>query len=294
MTRHPTRESLIAIFYVTLGFFMFSIFDLTIKLLSARYGIFQLMFFAGLGGTAMLLALGKVTGGPDAFRIRSPKLQLIRGCLLIGVNGLNLYALRHIQMAEFYAIAFLSPLLITALCAVFLNDPVGPRRWAAITTGFMAVLYMLRPGGDMLNLGGLAVLCSVFLFSINMMIIRKMGRNESRFVNALVGNIAIALFASLWVSPEFTTPRSIADILLFLLLGVCNSTGSLFLQLGFQVSPSSAIVAPFHYSQIIWGVLFGYVFFGDIPSASVLAGSAVLILTGLYIIRSERPAFRSA
>lgn len=273
---------------------MFSVFDLTIKLLSAHYGVFQLMFFAGLGGTAMLLIMGKARGGPEAFRVKNPRLQLIRGCLLIGVNALNLFALRHIQMTELYAIAFLSPLLITALCAIFLKDPVGPRRWAAILTGFSAVLYMLRPGGDMLGIGGIAVLCSVFLFSINMMIIRKMGRNESRFVNALVGNIAIALFASLWLPSQFVMPHGMRNILLLLLLGVCNSTGSLFLQLGFQISPSSATVAPFHYSQIIWGVLFGYVFFGDIPQPSVLAGSAVLILTGLYIIRWERPAFQSA
>lgn len=288
-----SKDALTGIFYVTLGFFLFSVFDMLIKLLSADYSVFELMFFGGLGGTITLVVLGSFMEGKKAFKTTNLRLHVLRGCLLIGVNGLNLFALRHIQLVELYAVAFLSPLLITMLCALFLKDAVGPRRWSAILIGFIAVLYMLRPGGDLFNIGGLAVFCSVFLFSINMLIIRKMGRGESKFVNALAGNVAITLFSILWLRGSLVMPHGV-NIPLLALLGICNGLGSKFLQLGFQISPSSAIVAPFHYSQLIWGALFGYVFFGDIPAPSVVAGAGVLILTGLYIIRVERRAPLSA
>lgn len=274
--------------YAVLAFALFSGSDALIKWLAmAGYPLFQLAATFAL--FAMLPAAWLVgrSGGLRALGARRPLWVGARAVLLAADTLCAYYAFAHLPLAEAYAIFFGTPMLVTALSVPLLGEKVGWRRWAAVVVGFAGVLIVLRPGFATLGSGHWAAIGAVVLFALSLLLLRRIGSQESSA--SMVSWVLIALFAStapLAAAAGFVVPGPL-DLALMLGGGLLLGFAHVVLVEAFRAAPASAI-SPFHYSQMIWAVLLGLLVFNELPDLWVAVGALVIVGSGLFILWRER------
>lgn len=274
------------------SFAIFSCADATVKWLSADYSVFQIIFFQALFNLLPLTWLIVREGGASALRPRHPRLVALRSALMAIDMVLVFFAFATLPLADAYTMIFMVPMLVTALSVPLLGEKVGWRRWSATIVGFAGVLIVLRPGFAEVNWGHVAALASAFFFALSLIVVRRIGNDETSsclFFSMLIGFVAVSgpVLPFLFVMP------TMQDLALLVGLGLISGVGHITLIQAFRLAPS-AVVSPFQYSQIVWGVLFGLWLFGDRPDGWVVAGSAVIIASGLYILWRETVRRRQA
>jgi len=231
-------------------------------------------------------------GGVIALRPRHPRLVAVRAVLMAIDIVLVFFAFAELPLADAYTVIFTVPMLVTALSVPLLGEHVGWRRWSATVVGFLGVLIVLRPGFAEISWGHVAALASAFFFALSLIVVRRIGNAES--ASCLLFSMLMALIAvSAPVLPFVFVMPSAPDLAVFVGLGLMSGLGHITLIQAFRLAPS-AIVSPFQYSQIVWGVLFGLWLFGDRTDAWVIAGSTVIIASGLYILWRETVRRRQA
>jgi drug/metabolite transporter (DMT)-like permease len=266
---------------------MLSLMDAGLKLLSPHYPAMQVASMRALSSLPFVVAYVIWRGAvPGLFRVRWP-LHLLRGALGIGMLSMFAFSLRELPMAEAYSIFFVAPLLITALSVPVLGERVDKPRWIAIAVGLIGVIVVLRPtGAGMLTLGGLAVLGSAVCYSISAMTVRIVGRTDSSesqvfWLMALVGFGAGALALPHWV--DFRMEHA----LILLGIAVSGFFGQLAITEAFRLGEASAI-APFEYSALAWAVVLDWSLWQTLPDRYTLLGAAIIIGSGIYLVRHER------
>jgi len=271
--------------FAVLSFGCFSGADAVVKWLSGGFTVFQSMFVATWFAFVPVLALVLATEGVAGLRPKRPALVVLRGALVTSAALCVLWSFTRLPMTDGYALVFAAPLIVTALAPLVLGETVGWRRWAAVVIGFLGVIVMLRPGFAVLDVGHVAAFASAILFALGLLVLRRLGAEESNGA-LLVGLLATTqvmvapLMPFLWVTP------GAGDIALMALSGMLAGGAHIFLVLAFKAAPAP-VVAPYQYSQMIWGIVFGLVLFGDRPDPVVLLGAAVVVGSGLYILRRE-------
>jgi len=199
---------------------------------------------------------------------------------------LFLAALPLMPLTDIFAIVMSAPLLITALSAPLLKEPVGFRRWMAVLVGFSAVLVMVRPGGDIDPLAALLVMGSVITYAFAMILTRRLGSTESAgamtFFSALVF-LAVGLIAA----PFSWTQPTLIGLLLMAATGLLAGSAQYCLTEAFRIAPPS-VIAPFEYTSLLWAMLFGFLVWGDVPTLLVLVSAAVVIASGIYVLHDEK------
>ena len=214
-----------------------------------------------------------------------PKLQLIRGLLLFCANILFFYSISVISLAKALTLAFIAPLIVTILSPILLNENVGFRRWAAVITGFIGSLIVLRPGFVDINLASVAALGTGFLYGIYLIVTRKLHNSDHPLLTLLITGIVGAIIGSIimptvWVQPTLT------EWYMMFAIGFFASVGHLLLILSLRYADASKL-APFGYFEIITNIIIGYYFFNHFPDNWTFLGLLVIILSGLYIFRRE-------
>lgn len=278
-------QRLTAIGLALAGFALFSVNDAMIKHLAATYSVPQMVFFNALFAMIPIGLLAWRRGGRRGVATKRPLAQLVRGFVGMSIGLSAFYAFTRMSMADVYAIIFAAPLIIAALSALFFKEKLDGPGWGAVVAGFVGVLMMLRPEGDNFNEGAFAALWAAVAFALSGLIVRHWGRDEPPasfpFYGCVVGVAAMGpLLPWHWRMP---TP---ADLALIAGCGVVAGTGLCCMLNAFRLAPPP-VVAPFQYTQMLWGVLFGALFFGDLPDISLLAGAAVVIAAGLFVLRRE-------
>jgi drug/metabolite transporter (DMT)-like permease len=148
------------------------------------------------------------------------------------------------------------------------------------------ILFVFRPGGDLFNGWALLPLLSAFAYSWQLLVIRKIGSGESRSFMYLCGFVMNMLIALPLLGDHYV-PLVVGQWGLIICLGAINAMGLMCIGYAFQEAPSASTVAPYHYTQIVWGALLGYFIFSEVPHVEVIIGGALLILAGLYLLRHE-------
>ena len=215
-----------------------------------------------------------------------PKLQVFRGLTLFFANVLFFYSISIISMAKALTLAFVAPLITTALSPIFLNEKVGLRRWSAVIIGFIGSLIVIRPGFIEFNLASVAALGTGFFYGIYLVITRKLHTSDSPLLTLLLTGVVGAFIGSfivpvVWVNPSFNQWSLLA------LMGIFACLGHLFLILSLKYADASKL-APFGYFEIVTNVMLGYYFFGDFPHHWTWVGLAIIICSGIYISLRER------
>mgnify|MGYP003710342737 FL=1 len=214
-----------------------------------------------------------------------PKLQLIRGLLLFCANILFFYSISIISLAKALTLAFIVPLFVTALSPVLLGEKVGFRRWAAVVTGFIGSLIVIRPGFVELNLASIAALGTGVLYGFYLIITKKLHDSDNPLLTLLLTGIVGAVLGSLimptvWVSPTIT------EWYMMFAIGFFASLGHLFIILSLRYADASKL-APFGYFEIVTSIIIGYYFFNHFPDSWTFLGLFIIISSGIYIFRRE-------
>lgn len=267
------------------GVFLFGVMEVMVKTLAQDYEIIQIVWARFLFHFLIFLALFSRSGLIGISATRRPGLQIARSFLLLAATTFFFFALRYLPLADATSIGFVSPLLVTALAIPFLGEKVGARRWAAIMVGFAGMLVIIRPGMGVMHWAAVLPLGTAVCFSCYQILTRIAARSEDARTTQMWSPTMGAIVMSAIV-PFFWTPPDLLAWVFMVLIGFAGGLGHYLLIKGYEIAPASTL-SPFVYTQLIWMVIFGYVFFGDFPDLFTLAGGAIVIGSGLYIFRRE-------
>ena len=215
-----------------------------------------------------------------------PLLQLSRGFILLLANILFFYAISIISLAKALTLAFVAPLIVTALSPFILGEIVGYRRWLAVTIGFIGSLIVIRPGFIEFNVATLAALSTGFFYGIYIIITRKLYAADSPLLTLLITGVVGAIILSAYMPFSWHKPSPNQWSLRFC-IGLCASVGHFFLILSLKYADASKL-APFSYFEIVTNVIIGYYFFSDLPDFWMWFGLLIIISSGIYISLRER------
>ena len=214
-----------------------------------------------------------------------PKLQLIRGLILLTANISFFYSISVISLPKALTLAFVAPLVVTAFSPFFLGESVGYRRWTAVIIGFIGSLVVIRPGFVEINLASLAALGTGIMYGFYLIITRKLSTSDNPLLTLLLTGVVGAIIATtfmpfVWVSPTFNQWSIMAAIGLFACIG------HLFIILSLKYADASKL-APFSYFEIVTNIIIAYYFFSDFPDSWTFLGLFIIVLSGIYISRRE-------
>jgi len=281
----PAGTPMRGVVCMLLGVILLVLNDALIKTLTLGYPVGQLLFLRGLFVIPWVLMLATRAGGLRALRVINVRGQAWRGACVIAGSFLFVSGLRHLPLADAVAISFTGPLFITAMAPYALGERVGWRRRGAVLAGFVGVLIMARPGGEALQWAVLLPLGAALCGGVRDLITRRIARSETT-VSMLFVTTTVVMLAGLATVPLGWAPLDTADLWTFAASGVLVA-GAHYLMIEAFRHGEAALVAPFKYSTMVWAVLFGYLFFGDLPDTWTLAGAAVVVFAGLYVLHRE-------
>ena len=275
-----------AISYNLLAWAILPFMDTIAKYLSAELSFFQITWARYFFTVFFTLPFMFFFFRKNLTMSTQPKLQLFRGLTLFCANVLFFYSISIISMAKALTLAFVAPLITTALSPIFLGEKVGFRRWSAVIIGFIGSLIVIRPGFIEFNLASVAALGTGFFYGIYLVITRKLHTSDSPLLTLLLTGVVGAVIGSfivpiVWVNPTFNQWSLLA------LMGIFACLGHLFLILSLKYADASKL-APFGYFEIVTNVILGYYFFSDFPHYWTWIGLSIIICSGVYISFRER------
>lgn len=261
--------------------------DALIKSIGGQLSVFEIGFFMALF-TAIFLVLFKPRGETWRGFWRTDRPIAVHGRAISGLMGgvLGIFAFTSIPLAETYALIFVAPLFVTLLSVVLLKERVGPWRWAAVVGGFIGVLLVVRPGFRALELGHLAALTVALLGATTIILTRSLAREKPPTMLGVLICYVLAFNAAMVLATGITIPPPFV-LLTLALIGACTAAGHR-LQLAAIQRADANRIAPTHYSQMLWAVLLGAVFFNEFPDWMTYAGLAVIAASGLLTLLREQ------
>jgi len=274
-----------AVAYSLSAILCLALLDALVKWLAADYAVTQIAFLRYIVGIVVAIGLAARHGGLKQLRTRRPFGHALRSILNI-VTMLTFYlALERMPLADVIAIAFAAPLFMTVLSVPMLGERVGPRRWAALSVGFVGVIVTLRPFGGGFNPVGLLALASAAFYAFMLITSRQLSATESSITILFYYSIGVIVTTGAAMPWQWVTPTW-SDAGLFLAGGIVGSFGQLFLSQAFRYGEVS-LLAPLEYTALIWAILLGFVIWGDVPTWWMLLGAALVIASSLYIAHRE-------
>jgi drug/metabolite transporter (DMT)-like permease len=270
---------------------MFSIMDTIMKLLSAEFPAMQVAALRSLSSLPLVCVYVAWRGGfrrggaRSIMQVRWP-LHLLRAVIGIAMLALFAYGVRGLSLAEAYTIFFIGPILITALSVFVLKERVNRARWLAIAIGMAGVLVVLRPSGDgFMTLGGLAILVAAVCYAVSAVTGRVLARTDSSEQMVFWLMLMMALGATVLALPDWTRVEA-RHLPLLGGLAISGFLAQLALTEAFSHGEAS-VVAPFEYTALACGIGIDWVFWHTLPDQYTLIGAAIIIGSGLYLIRHE-------
>ncbi len=224
-------------------------------------------------------------------RTQRPWLQLLRAISLLSISLLFISGLGYIPLAEATAVIFLAPLIVTVLSAVVLHEKVSKGQWAAVAFGFLGVLFIVRPGGDLFTPAILLPVGAAFCFAIYQLITRRLASTDhavtSNFLSGLFGTLVLTTL----LPGQYTLSVANVDLLFMLALGLLAMTAHMLLTMALKYS-SAATLAPFTYAQIVFAGVVGYSAFGQLPDMLAIIGVLIISSSGLAVAYLQHKALR--
>ncbi len=280
-----SREN-IGIFFGIVAFFLFATTDVAQKYATIYHSVFQIMLFRYLFLFIIAIIEAKRKKNLRVWKTNNLKLQLIRSLCSILETAFFVTSFRYLSLGDVHSVAALSPIIVVALSIIFLKEFVDKKIWFAIFFGFIGVLIILRPGFDVFNFKSLIPLGAAFTFAIYQILTKKVSEVDkdetSLFFTSLFGVITMVILASIyWVDFIFIS------YFLLPLIGIMMSLAHYSLIIALARAPANKI-QPFHFSLIFWAIIYGFVFYNDVPDVPTVFGALIIALSGIYIIHQQR------
>jgi drug/metabolite transporter (DMT)-like permease len=283
------RNRLTGIGLVSLTYLVFSLLDGSAKWLVS---VMPVLMVVWLRFATHVVVAGVVLfplRGFSLVRTQHLRWHIVRALMFVAMTGINFWALQYLQLTVTSSIFFSVPLIIALISASFLGEKLDAGKWIAIVAGFAGVLVIVRPWGAEFHPAMLASVVNALMYAAFMMMTRRLAAYDSpetiQYLPAVGATIGLAPFAfAAWEWPSGWLEWTVAC-----LMGVLGGLGHYLLALAHRYAPAS-VIAPFLYQQVIYMALFGYLVFGDVPSAWVWLGAAIVVASGLYLFSRERKA----
>ena len=282
----PARrsESGKGIMLMLLGMFLFAAVDTGAKFLTQDLHPIQITWTRQLGllaGAVILIGMH----GRSILRTSHPRLQVLRGAMAAGSATLFIVGVTYVPLADAVAVTFIAPFMVTVMAAWVLREPVGVRRWIAVLLGFVGTLIVIRPGMGVIHPAAFLVVIAATFFAVRQIISRALSDTDKTATTvvytAIVGSALLTLpLPFVWKTPDGQQLIILAGIAV--LAGVAEVCVIKALEVAMSV-----VVAPIHYSMMVWGTFYGFVVFGQLPDFWTVVGAGVIISTGLYTLRRE-------
>ena len=285
--RWRVRSAMTGIALMLVATLLFTAMDSIAKSLTASYPVQQVIWARYFFQFALMLLLIPRLGIAGLLWTRRPFVHIGRGLLLTISTGCMIVAISIVPLADAYAITFTAPFLVTILSIPLLKESVGWRRWTAVTVGFVGVLIVFRPFAAPVHWAMLLPLITAFCFALYQIITRKVSYDSREtafmmlFYLAWVGTAVMTA-----IVPAYWQAVAPGDWPWMVGMGALGAAGHLLLIRALTITPAS-LLSPFIYSQIVWALGIGYLWFGDVPNAWMLLGCTVIVASGLYIFYRE-------
>jgi drug/metabolite transporter (DMT)-like permease len=265
----------------------FAALDTTAKYLVETIDMLQIIWARFTGAFVFTVLFVNPLTRPGVITVGRPVLQLARAALLLASTFLNFIAIRSLQLDQTAAIMFSTPFFIAALAGPILGEWIGLRRWLAILVGFAGVLVVMRPGLTGFQVAMMFSLGAAICYALYNIITRLLARTDSTETTVLYSNLFGVAVTCPLLPFVWTTPSDALHIFLLIAMGAFAAFGHFLLVVAHRLAPAP-VLAPFIYTQIVWLSLSGFLVFGNVPSEFTLAGAAIVIASGLYLLYRER------
>ena len=305
LTMKATSDNIQGIIFLSIAMFIFSLQGVAVKWIGGDYSIMEIVLFRSIIAMPATLLFYRYEGKRGLPSTKQPKLEYLRGFFLFLSYTTAFMALASLPLAEVDAIRFSGPLIITILSVLFLGEKVKLYRWVALIIGFIGVLFIVRPGTATFNLGSVFALISVLFYAFSVLITRKLQETDSSATQAYYSSL-VYLIAAIILNPlAFFVPATsnthpgiafllrawqmptLIDLLIMLGLGIVWAGGMYFVARAYSTAPAS-VVAPFEYVSLPINVMWGFVFFQEIPLFATWIGAVLTMGSGLYILYRDR------
>lgn len=265
----------------------FSIMDALMKSLTLRYPAVQVAFLRGASSLPFVFLTYALAGRLSALRPVRFGLHVVRAAFAVLMLWGFLWALARASLADTYAVYMCAPLLVVLAGSLMLGERIARHVWIAIFTGLAGVFVMLRPSVEgFASLAGLAALGSALAYAIVVVMVRILARTETTASMVFWYLVLLAAGALIIALPGWVAIIA-ADWPWILAIGLAGWAGQHLITEAFRLAPAS-VVAPFEYSALVWGVAIDWVVWQVLPGARMLAGSAIVVGAGLYLLYRER------
>ena len=267
------------------GMLLFALNDTMGKWLVSTYSVGQVVLLRSVAALIILAPFVWWLGWRPLVRVEKPRMQVARAVISTTETMFFYAAVFYLPLADVMTYWLAAPIYIAALSPLLLGEHVGWRRWTAIAVGFLGVVIALQPSPAMFQSPAAAVSIIGTCFFAFLLISGRSLRNTPDTVLVFWQNVtgvviggAFALFD--WVTPD------LRDLVLLGLLGVVAMTAHAMINRALKLTDAS-VVAPLQYSLLFWAIVFGFLFFGDIPSVPMMIGALLIVASGLFIFFRE-------
>lgn len=286
----PTSDRTLAGIGLMLGaMFLFSINDVMGKWLVATYGVAQIMLIRSFAAGIMLAPAIRRVGWRTIWAQPRPWLHVCRAICSTAEVGFFYWAVMYLPLADTVAFYLAGPIFVTFFSIVFLKEHVSWRHWLAIVIGFVGVLVAVSPSGDGYGWAVLIPIGGTILFAGLNILTRKLAGTDE--IALVTWQVVSAFLFGLAFAPFQWVPPSLFDFLCLCLLGIVSAWAHMGVNRALRYAPA-AVVVPYQYTIIVWAVLLGFLFFGDVPAWSVVMGSTIIVASGLYMFMREQVTVR--
>ncbi|MGB3406707.1 MAG: DMT family transporter [Jannaschia sp.] len=281
-----SKDSLRGVVFMVLGMFLFSAVDTHAKFLTESFHPIQVAWSRQLGlflGVVVVL----VVRGPGILKTDHRWLQMGRGALAAFSGTLFIVAVAFVPLADAVAISFVAPFIVTVLAALLLGEAVGVRRWVAVGIGFLATLIVIRPGLGVIHPAAALVLIAATCYALRQILSRKLSGTDPTITTiaytALTSSALLTLpMPFVWRMPEWGT-----EILLLASMAILAGLAEIMVIRALELS-QAVVLAPVHYSLLVWGTFYGWIVFDQLPDLWTWVGALIIIATGIYTLHRER------
>lgn len=287
------KKNVRAMTLAVIGFSCYAIGDVFVKIAAGHYLPEQVGLWSNICWLPIILALSSKIGGlKNTLNSRKIHMHLMRAALGIVSFYFMTMGFNELGMAKSYTLIFIAPFIATIFAVLMFGEKIRIYRWAAIAAGFTGVLVVLRPGLIPLEFAALGILFGAVCYAASTMIIRKIGEHEPllafSFYNVL---FALTVFTGMNLYKGESLLPAVEHMWLFPCMAFCHVMGNFSVSSAFRSGETSS-VAPFHYVQLVWGVLFGYTLFGQGIDLWTGIGGAIIVGSGIYMIHREHVRHR--
>lgn len=270
-----------------LAYLFFTCFDTASKYLSSRTSVYQIIALELLVAAAVIFlwsALENPKRLKAELKMKRKGLHLVRGLVLAISQTMFFIGFQHMNLAEFYVILFLIPILTGLIAACFLKERMTLALVFALIAGFGGVVVALKPEAGF-SVFALLVLGGTVFNAIALVLLREMMKTET-VTMAAVSVALVMSFASALPAFFHYQPMNAPDFSVAVLGGACFGVGQRFLTKALQLAPASYVV-PSQFLQLVYGAITGYLVFADVPAASIYLGGAIVVAANLFLLYAQ-------